>query len=114
MSSSVFPADKYKFIKFRRSKKRDKKYDAVLRHIATGREKVISFGGIRPNGTPYPQYKDSTGLKLYSHLDHLDEARRQRYRNRHKGEGNSTRKYSAGYFSYWYLWVCMVILCKLN
>ena len=99
MSSSVYPADKYKFIKFERSHLKDKKYNAVLKHISTGRTKKIPFGA-----RGYAQYKDSTGLKLYSSQDHLDEERKKRYQQRHKGEGNSTRKYSAGYFSYWYLW----------
>ncbi|NVM20132.1 MAG: hypothetical protein HWN80_20720, partial [Candidatus Lokiarchaeota archaeon] len=52
----------------------------------------------------YEQYKDSTGKKLYSYADHLDENRKRLYRKRHAGEGNSNRKYSAGWFSWHYLW----------
>jgi hypothetical protein len=99
MSTSVFPADKYKFIKFERSHLKDKKYNVVLMHIATGRIKKIPFG---QRGAA--QYKDSTGLKLYSSKDHLDEERRKRYQQRHKGEGNITRKWSAGFASWHFLW----------
>jgi hypothetical protein len=98
-NQSVYPADKYTFVKFRRSKNRNKKYDAVLKHKATGREKIIQFGA-----QGYAQYKDSTGLKLYSSQDHLDAKRRDRYLARHKGEGNATRKYSAGWFATNFLW----------
>lgn len=95
----VYSENKYKFIKFRRSKDIDKKYDAILKNLETGGQKIISFGA-----KGYAQYKDSTGLKIYSHLDHLDEKRRERYQSRHKDEGNNERKYSAGWFSWHYLW----------
>ncbi len=98
-NKSVYPPDKYDFVKFERSHRHDKKYNAVLRNKATGRTKKIPFGA-----KGYAQYKDSTGLKLYSSQDHLDEERRKRYQKRHEGEGNNTRKYSAGWFSYRYLW----------
>lgn len=104
-NKSVYPSNKYKFMKFERSHLKDKKYNAVLKHIDTGRIKKIPFGA-----RGYAQYKDSTGLKLYSSQDHLDEERRQRYRARHKGEGNETRKYSAGYFSWHFLWIAMILL----
>lgn len=104
-NKSVYPEDKYTFVKFERSKTTGKKYDAILRNKATGKTKKIPFGALG-----YAQYKDSTGLKLYSSQDHLDEQRRKRYQKRHEGEGNASRKYSAGWFSWWFLWVCMVIL----
>ena len=96
---TVYPSDKYTFIKFKRSKDKDKKYDAILKNNKTGKKKVIPFGA-----KGYAQYKDSTGLKLYSKLDHLDEERKKRYQQRHKDEGLNTRKYSAGWFSWNYLW----------
>jgi len=96
---SVYPSDKYTFVKFVRSKNKEKKYDAILKNKKTGRKKVISFGA-----KGYAQYKDTTGLKLYSNLDHLDEKRKKRYQLRHKDEGLNTRKYSAGWFSWHYLW----------
>jgi len=98
-NKSVYPPDKYTFVKFERSKTTGKKYDAILRNKATGRTKKISFGA-----KGYAQYKDSTGLKLYSSQDHLDPERRKRYQKRHEGEGNASRKYSAGWFATNYLW----------
>ncbi|GMF25009.1 unnamed protein product [Phytophthora lilii] len=50
---------------FRISKKKDKKYDAVF---DDGR--VVSFGGIKRNGEPYQQYRDSTPLRAFSKYDH--------------------------------------------
>ena len=98
-NKSVYPADKYTFVKFERSKNKDKKYDAVLRNNTTGRIKKISFGA-----SGYQQYRDSTGLKLYSSQDHLDEDRKKKYLARHAGEGNPSRKYSAGWFATNFLW----------
>jgi hypothetical protein len=74
----------YTFVKFEKSHLKDKKYNAVLKNKKTGREVRVPFGAIRENGVPYPQYKDSTGLGLYSKYDHNDKARRDRYRARHK------------------------------
>ena len=58
----------------------------------------IHFGDTR-----YQHYKDSTPLKLYSHLDHLDKnrIRRKRYYNRH---GRTNNKSSAKYWSNLLLW----------
>ena len=96
---SLSPAKDYKFIKFVRSKTQGKKYDAILENKSTGRRKTISFGA-----TGYEQYKDSTGLRYYSHLDHNDPKRKKLYQQRHEGEGEPNRKYSAGWFSWHYLW----------
>jgi hypothetical protein len=96
---SLSPADEYTFVKFERSKNAKKKYDAILKNNKTARLKRISFGA-----RGYEQYKDSTGKKLYTHADHLDENRRRLYRKRHAGEGDPRRKYSAGWFSWHYLW----------
>ena len=63
----------------------------------TGKHKIIPFGDIR-----YQQYKDQTGLGLYSDKDHGDPKRRQSYRKRHEGEQN--HMFSSGYFSFYYLW----------
>ena len=89
--------DQYKFLRFEKSHLKNKKYNAVLLNKETGRERKVPFGAIG-----YEQYKDSTGLNLYSKLDHLDKDRRKRYRERHKGEEKN--KFSSGYFSYKYLW----------
>jgi hypothetical protein len=87
----------YKFIEFKKSKTKHKKYDAVLMHKKTNKLKVVPFGDAR-----YEQFKDSTGLGIYSHLNNNDSKRRTSYRRRHDGEQHN--KYSSGYFAYNYLW----------
>ena len=55
-------------------------------------------------------YRDSTPLKLYSHLDHNDKKRRDRYRARHKeiklkdGTPAYKNKESPSWWSWTYLW----------
>lgn len=84
---------------FRKSKTKNKKYDVYYNN------KWIPFGDSR-----YQHYKDTTGLKLYSHLDHLNKKRRENYRNRHKAIllKNKQPAYknmnSPSYWSYNYLW----------
>ena len=58
--------------------------------------KRVHFGDVR-----YHHYKDSTPLKYYAHLDHLDPYRRMRFKIRF---GSPGRKYSARWFSWHYLW----------
>jgi hypothetical protein len=70
--------DEYKFIKFEKSTMKNKKYDALFRNNKTGKIKKLSFGDRR-----YAQYKDSTGLGVYSHLNHGDPHRRSLYHQRH-------------------------------
>jgi hypothetical protein len=89
--------NEFKFIEFKKSKAKNKKYDAILQNKSTGSLKRVPFGDAR-----YEQYKDSTGVGLYSHLDHHDEKRRKQYRLRHHGEDKN--KFSSGYFSMRYLW----------
>jgi hypothetical protein len=89
--------EKYKFLRFEKSHFKNKKYNAVLLNKESGKERKVPFGAIG-----YEQYKDSTGLNLYSKLNHLDKDRRKRYRERHKGEEKN--KFSSGYWSYKYLW----------
>lgn len=71
-----------------------KKYNAILEE--NGQIKKVGFGH-----QDYQQYKDSTGLNLYSHLNHLDKKRRENYYKRHS---KNYPKYSADYFSKKYLW----------
>jgi hypothetical protein len=61
-------------VQFRKSTNKIKKYDAL-----TPSGKWIAFGSVL-----HQQYKDKTGLGLYSHMDHLDKKRRNLYRKRHK------------------------------
>jgi hypothetical protein len=89
--------ENYSFVKFVRSKTKTKKYDAVLYDKERKKFKSVPFGDNR-----YGQYKDTTGLGLYSHKDTLDETRRENYRRRHEGEDKA--KFSSGYFALKYLW----------
>lgn len=93
---------KYNFVKFRKSETKNKKYDAVLQNKETKKYKIVPFGQIHENGEPYYQYKDSTGLGLFSKYNHLDKARRDRYRVRHSKGHNY--KFSSQWFSYYFLW----------
>lgn len=70
---------------------KNKKYRVILN---TGR--IVDFGDKR-----HAQYRDSTPLKAYSHLNHNDKERRDRYYARHKID---YPKYSADWLSKTYLW----------
>jgi hypothetical protein len=98
----IYPKKDYQFIEFVKSPIQTKKYRAILQNKKTGRLVKIDFGGVKKDGTPYTQYKDTTGLGLYSDYDHLDKKRRARYRKRHKV--NSIKPFSANYFSWFFLW----------
>jgi hypothetical protein len=87
----------FRFIEFKKSKNKSKKYDAVLMNKKTGVLKRVPFGSSLHN-----QYIDNTGLELYSHLNHYDDQRRKNYRLRHHGEDKN--KFSSGYFSLKILW----------
>lgn len=68
-----------------------KKYRVILSN-----GKHVDFGDKR-----YQQYKDSTPLKAYSYLDHLDKKRRDLYYARHSKD---YPPYSADWLSKKYLW----------
>ena len=96
---------KERIVFIRPSRRRYKKYDAIL---DSGR--TISFGDNR-----YPQYKDSTHIGRYSSKDHDDKERRKRYFLRHSGVGSKVKalkkekrksngKYTAKILSHIYLW----------
>ena len=63
-------------VEFKKSTRKYKKYAA-----RTPSGKWVHFGNLK--GTATQQYKDITGLGLYSHLDHNDPKRRVAYRKRH-------------------------------
>ena len=88
----------YRFLYFEKSKRRNKKYDAVLKKVGRGNVIRIPFGDER-----YQQYEDTTGLGEYTHLDHLDKKRRISYMKRHSGFIQKDF-YSPGYYSMKYLW----------
>lgn len=87
-------------VEFKKSTRKGKKY-----MVRTPKGKLIHFGA-----SDMEQYKDSTGLGLYSHLDHGDKKRRKSYLARAKGikdkNGNLTwnNPESANYYSVKYLW----------
>ena len=88
---------------FALSNRKNKKYMVI-----SPKGKVIYFGGIKQDGTPYEQYEDKLGK--YSKYDHNDKQRRDRYLKRAKGikdkQGKLTwkNKESANYYSIKYLW----------
>ena len=88
---------KYEFFK---SARKNKKYKVVI-YKKDKKIKTIHFGGIKKDGTPYPQFKDTTPLKLYSKYDTNDKERKKLYYKRHK---KNYGKLSADYFSKKYLW----------
>ena len=90
---------------FKKSSRKGKKYSVV-----TPSGKTIHFGALKADGKGYFHYKDSTGLGLYSHLDHGDKERKKRYRDRHSkillkdGTPAYKSKEHPAYWSYYYLW----------
>ena len=85
---------------FKKSTRPGKKYMVVAPN-----GKTIHFGD-----SSSEQYRDTTGLGLYTHLNHNDEKRRASYLARAKGikdkNGNLTwkNKNSANYYSIRWLW----------
>tara|TARA_R110002020_G_scaffold298005_2_gene513725 strand:- start:416 stop:682 length:267 start_codon:yes stop_codon:yes gene_type:complete len=88
-------------MKIEKSEKKNKKYK--VKHNG----KYIHFGDSR-----YEHFKDTTGLKLYSVLDHNDKKRQKNYCKRSAGikdkNGNLTKnnKFSANALSRKFLWSC--------
>ena len=84
---------------FKKSTRPGKKYMVVVNG------KTIHFGD-----SSSEQYKDTTGLGLYTHLNHNDEKRRASYLARAKGIRNKAGeltwkdKNTSNYFSVKYLW----------
>jgi hypothetical protein len=88
----------YKLKRFEKSDTLNKKYDAILINTKTKKETRVPFGDNR-----YSQYKDSTGLGLYSKNDTLNTDKKKLYRNRHKKDLRDGF-FSPGYFAWHYLW----------
>lgn len=95
---SYFSKKKWKLIKFKKSSSKGKKYDAVIENKTTGVRKTLPFGA-----KGYQHYRDSTGLGLFSHKNHLDKKRRENYKSRHLYYIKAGF-FSPGYFSMYYLW----------
>jgi hypothetical protein len=66
-------------IGFAKSRRKGKKYVATV-GVPGGGTRKVHFGG-----RGYEQYRDSTGLGLYSHADHGSTRRRKNYFSRHSG-----------------------------
>ena len=88
--------EEYRLMGFQKSNTANKKYDAILRHTS-GRFKRVPFGDTR-----YEHFRDSTGLGIYSNLDHGDRKRQINYLKRHAN--TATNIFSSSYFSANYLW----------
>jgi len=95
---SYYSKAEYKLKGFEKAKAKHKKYTAILENKKTKKQVKINFGDIR-----YQQFKDTTGLGLYSNKNHGDKKRRASYRARH-AKDIKDGFYSAGYFSMRFLW----------
>ena len=95
---TYFPMDEWKFLRNEKSASKNKKYNAILWNKKTKKEKKVPYGDSR-----YAQYRDSTGLGVFSNKDHLDKSRRKKYKIRHQ---NFIRPgyFSPSYFSMRFLW----------
>ncbi len=88
-------------MKIEKSEKKNKKYK--VKHNG----KYVHFGDSR-----YQQFKDTTGLGLYSKLDHNDKTRQKNYCKRSGGikdkNGKLTKndKFSSNALSRRFLWSC--------
>jgi hypothetical protein len=84
---------------FAKSTRKNKKY------MVNYNGKIIHFGHI-----DYEHYRDSTPLKLYSHLDHNDPKRRELYRKRASKIKDKNNKYtylnknSPNFWAFHFLW----------
>lgn len=87
-------------MQFKKSTRKGKKYMVVAPNGET-----IHFGDIKMQ-----QYKDTTGLGLYTHLNHNDEKRRASYLARAKWIRNKASeltwkdKNSSNYYAVKFLW----------
>ena len=101
---------KEKIINLKKSTNKGKKYTASVKNINTGKERTIHFGG-----KGYEQFKDSTGLGHYSHVNHGTLKRKKNYFSRHSGEKTKNKAvvkelkkskgcYNAKILSHIYLW----------
>ena len=97
-----FLRSEYTFKGFEKSKNPKKKYDAILENKETGRIKRMAFGDKN-----LPQYKDSTGLGLYTKKNTLDKNKRRQFRARFsnlKQRQNWKTTFTPLYFSWRFLW----------
>lgn len=83
-----------KLLKIEKSPAKYKKYRADIQLDNGDIIRNVDFGDLR-----YRHFKDSTPLKLYSHMDHGDRVRLKAYHDRHKWNNGP-----AGLLAKRYLW----------
>ena len=85
-----------------KSDKPDKKLKGVYINPETGLKNTLYFGATKnKEGRKYQHYYDKTGI-LDEKLNHYDNVRRKRYRERHKND--KLNEPSSGLLSYNLLW----------
>ena len=95
---SYYSKKDYKLLGFRESRTKNKMYDAILENKLNYKTVRIPFGS-----SLHQNYRDITGLNAYPQLIHNDPKRRKNYKARAKNQLRDGY-YSAGFFSYYYLW----------
>jgi hypothetical protein len=79
-----FSIDDYKIVSFHVSDRSEKKYYVIVQSKSNPEEQHrIYFGAIKPDGTPYAQFRDLTPLKHYAKYDHGNPKRLENYQKRH-------------------------------
>lgn len=87
----IISFDRFKHLRFERSKTSGKKYDAIIEDIITRKRQRVPFGNLNIS-----HYKDTTNLKLYSYLDNKNE--RQRTININTYNKTNKKKYSPSWY----------------
>lgn len=93
----VYTKKDYNFIKFEKSNRKNNKYIAILKNKKTNKIVKVYFGN--PN---YQQYRDTTGLKLFSDKDHYDTKRQNSFKARFKH--HNLTDWTPSHFSWTRLW----------
>lgn len=93
-----YPVVDYVLQGYRKSSRKGKMYDAILKNKSNGKLVYVPFGD-----NSMGNFKDDTNLNLYPHLIHGDKERRRRYKARAKGKVKKGY-YSPSFFSYFILW----------
>ena len=77
--------------------RKNKKYSVLIFNTEKDRwDYLLSFGS-----SLYEQFKDSTKLKLWAHVNHGDNERKRKYYERH---GKTNDIFTAKYWSNRFLW----------
>ena len=96
---SYYSKKEWNLLGFRKAKTKRSMYSAIIYNKQNKQlKRTINFGD-----KFYENFSDRTGLNLYPKLIHGDQKRKENYRKRHKKDLREGY-YSAGYFSWKYLW----------